>query len=68
MRAKIDTHSGNDTGAPFVVDGEGPAFPAWVAAECGSVSGRELTAAEERAHTGLISKAKERELDSLEQF
>ena len=68
MRAKIDTQSRMDPGAPFMMDGRGPVLSAWVAGERSRILGRELTQSEERIFSGLANKAKVGELGAREHF
>ena len=42
MRGKIDTQSGEESGAPFVIDGAGSMVSALVVGECDRVIGQEL--------------------------
>ena len=68
MKAKIDTQTRMDPGAPFLVDGGGPVLSAWVAEKCKRISGKALAESEGRAHADLAQKAKVRELEAWGQF
>ena len=50
MKGGIETQTGEDPAAPFVINRRGAALSTWDAAECNRVSGQELTGEEERAH------------------
>ena len=64
----MDTHTRVDPGASFLVDGGGPALPAWVAEECNRISGQELTEGDGRNVADLDREAKVREFEAWGQF
>ena len=68
MKEKIDTHPRKDPGASFIMDGGGPALYAWVAEECGRISGQDSTENRGRALGDLARMAEVRELEAWGQF
>ena len=64
----MDTHTRQDTGASFVMDGRGPVSFARVAEEYNRALGQELADVEDWAHADLVREAKQGELEARAQF